>query len=433
MPRSRYVLTVVCFSLAIWPVVSGDWPQYRGADRTGVSSETNLLAAWPAGGPKLLWTYRSTGVGYAGPSIVGEVLYTCGGREGSEYLMALDLQQTPPRELWAVKIGPIFTWKGNSWNEGPNVAPTVEGNAVYALGGFGELVCVDAKTGQERWRVSLPRDLGGEVNPIGGGLEEPTPLGWGYAGAPMVDGNQLIVSPGGKRGLVAALDKTTGKVVWQSKGVAEQTSYASPMMTTIDGIKQYVQAVNSGIVGIAADDGRLLWNYRRESAYDDVVIATPVIKDNFILATVGFGQGCDLIKVTSSNGVFKVDKILSDKSLQNRDGGVVVVGNHLFGHSENRGWVCKEMNTGKELWAERSKLGRGSLCAAGDRLYCFSDEGVVVLVEASTQGWHEKGRFKLPEASARRKPSGGVWTHPVIANGKLYLRDQELLFCYDLR
>lgn len=205
MLRSRYALTVLCFSLVILPALSGDWPQYRGPDRTGVSSDTNLLAAWPAEGPKLSWIYRATGVGYAGPAIVGEVLYTCGGREGSEYLIALDLKQSPPKELWSVKIGAVFTWKGNSWNEGPNVSPTVQGDSVYALGGFGDLLCVDSKTSQERWRVSLPRDLGGEVNPIGGGLEEPTPLGWGYAGAPLVDGNQLIVSPGGKRGYLQRL------------------------------------------------------------------------------------------------------------------------------------------------------------------------------------------------------------------------------------
>lgn len=433
MQGSRLALSTLCFSLLACPVLSGDWPQYRGPERTGVSSDTNLLDTWPAGGPKLLWTYRTTGVGYSGPAIVSDVLYTCGGREGSEFLIALDLKQTPPRELWSVKIGPLFTWKGNSWNEGPNVTPTVHGDAVFALGGFGDLLCVESISGKERWRVNLPRDLDGEVNPIGGGLDEPTPLGWGYSGAPLVDGDHVIVSPGGKQGLLAALDKSSGKVIWRSKSVAEQTSYASPMMVTLDGVKQYVQAINSGIVGIAADDGRLLWNYRRESAYDDVVIATPVIMDNMILATVGFGQGCDLIKVTSSNSVFKVDRILSDKSLQNRDGGVVIVGKHLFGHSENRGWVCKEMSTGKELWAERNKLGRGSVSAAGGRLYCLSEEGVVVLVEASLQGWNEKGRFKLPEASTKRKPSGGVWTHPVIANGRLYLRDQELLYCYELR
>jgi hypothetical protein len=347
--------------------------------------------------------------------------------------MALDLKVTPPKEIWSVKIGPLFTWKGNSWNEGPNVAPTIQGDSAYAIGGFGDLICVNLKTGKECWRVNLPKDFGGEVNPIGGGLDEPTPLGWGYASAPLVNDNQLIIVPGGKNGLLAALDKKTGKLLWQSKEITEQASYSSPVLCTIDGKQQFVQVVNSGIVGIDAKDGKLLWQYRRAAAYDDVVIATPLTKDNYVLATVGFGQGCDLIKVASMNGTFGAEKIISDKTLQNRDGGVVLVGKHLFGYSEGRGWVCKDFITGKEEWAEKRKLGRGSISAVNDRLYCLSEDGTVVLAEVSREGWKEHGRFKLPESSTKRKPSGGVWTHPVISNGRLYLRDQEMIFCYDLR
>ncbi len=169
------------------PCSRSDWPQYRGPNRTGVTSEQKLQSDWTPKGPKLLWTYKATGSGYSGPAVVGNVLYICGSREHDEYLMALDLEVTPPKEIWSVKIGPLFTWKGNSWNEGPNVSPTIQGDSAYALGGFGDLICVNLKTGQERWRVNLPKDFGGEVNPIGGGLEEPTPLGWGYAAAPLVE------------------------------------------------------------------------------------------------------------------------------------------------------------------------------------------------------------------------------------------------------
>ncbi|MFT3883740.1 MAG: PQQ-like beta-propeller repeat protein [Gemmatales bacterium] len=425
-------LIIVAF-LMIHPANTSDWPQYRGPNRTGVSNEEKLQSDWAQQGPKLLWTYRSTGVGYSGPSVVGDVLYISGGRENQEYLMALDLKAIPPKEIWSVKIGPLFTWKGNSWNEGPNVSPTVEGDSVFALGGFGDLICVNLRTGTERWRVNLPKDFGGEVNPIGGGLEEPTPLGWGYASAPLVDGNQLIVVPGGKNGLLAALDKYTGKLLWQSKEVIDQASYSSPVLCMIDGSKQCVQVVNSGIVGIDARNGKRLWQYHRPAAYDDVVIATPLILDHYILATVGFGQGCDLIKVTSANGTFSAEKVISDKTLQNRDGGVILLGKYLYGYSEGRGWVCKDFITGKEEWTEKRKLGRGSISSSNDRLYCLSEEGTVVLAAASPEAWKEHGRFALPESSAKRKPSGGVWTHPVISNGRLYLRDQELLFCYDLR
>ena len=203
MNTRHHLLSAAFLVLAVTVVTAADWPQFRGPNRDGVSKETGLLQEWPKDGPRLLWTYDQAGLGYSGPSVVGDRLYTTGGRGDSEYVFALDLKAADGKvkELWSAKIGPLFTWKGNSWGIGPNVAPTVDGDVVYALGGFGDLVCVEAAGGKERWRTSLPRDLGGEVNPIGGGAENPTPLGWGYAMAPLVDGEQLICVPGGKRGL----------------------------------------------------------------------------------------------------------------------------------------------------------------------------------------------------------------------------------------
>jgi outer membrane protein assembly factor BamB len=412
-----------------------DWPQFRCPRRDGASKETGLLKEWPSGGPRLLWISDRLGLGYSGPAIVGNRLYISCGRGDAEFLVAFDLTNPGgPRELWATRIGPLFQWKGNSWNKGPNASPTAADGLVYALGGFGDLLCVEADTGKQKWRKSLPRDLGGEVNPIGGGLEDPTPLGWGYASSPLVDGDRLICVPGGKRGLLAALNRSTGELVWQSKEIAEQACYSSPLAIEVDGVKQYVQVVNSGAVGVAAADGKLLWKYRRTPAFDDAVIATPVFHAGFLFATVGFSQGCDLLHLTAKDGAMAVEKVYSNKSIENRDGGVVRVGAHLFGHSDNRnGWFCQEFKTGKILWTENRKLGRGSIVAADGRLYCCAEkDGVVVQIAASPTGWLEKGRLKLPRESTRRQPSGGLWTHPVIANKKLYIRDQELLFCYDL-
>ncbi len=412
-----------------------DWPQFRGPHRDGVSRETGLRKEWPAEGPRLLWTSDRLGLGYSGPAVVGDRLFISCGRGDSEYLVAFDLSDAAgPKELWATRLGPLFQWKGNSWNKGPNASPTVSGSLVYALGAFGDLVCAEASTGKERWRKSLPRDLGGEVNPIGGGLEVPTPLGWGYASSPMVDDNRLICVPGGKRGLVAALDKEKGDLIWQSKELPEQACYSSPIVVDVGGVKQYVVTTNPGIFGVSAAEGKLLWSYRRQPAYDDGVIATPVFQDNFVFQTVGFGQGCDLLRLVSKDGSIAVEKLYSNKSVDNRDGGVILVDGLLYGHSDNRaGWFCQEFKTGKFLWNENRKLGRGSVTCADGRLYCCSEmDGVVVLVEASPKAWIEKGRLKLPRQSNQRQPSGGLWTHPVVANKRLFIRDQELLFCYDL-
>ena len=423
-----------CLLVALLGLCAADWPQYRGPQRDGVSRETGLLPTWPEGGPKKVWTFASAGLGYSGPAIVGEKLYMCGGRSDSDIVFCLNLRGDSPRESWAVKVGPLFTWNGNNWNAGPNVTPTVDGDYVYALGGAGDLVCVEASTGTAVWRKNLPREMGAEVNPIGGGAEEPTPLGWGFAWAPLVDGDRLICVPGGKQGLLAALDKKTGKLLWRTKDVTDQASYSSPVLAEIGGLRQVVQVTNHRIVGVAVDDGRLLWSYVREPAYDDVVIATPIVRDNFVFSSVGFQQGCDLIKLVPNGKTIAVEKIISDKSVQNRDGGMVLVGDHVYGHSENGGWFCMEFKTGKIVWSERDKLGRGSITAVDGKLICCSEMGgTVVMIDATPKGWTELGRFKLGQQSKERRPSGGMWTHPVVANGRLYIRDQELLSCYELK
>lgn len=416
--------------------IATDWPQFRGPNRDGISSETGLLKKWPKGGPNLLWTFDKTGTGYSGPAIVGNKLYISGGRGEKEYLIAMELDPTgaqAPKELWSVPIGEIFTWRGNEWNMGPNASPTVDGDHVYALGGFGDLICVEAKSGKEIWRVSMPGDLGGEVNPIGGGLEKPTSLGWGYAWSPLIDGDKLICVPGGKKGLIAALDKKTGKILWQSKEITEQAPYSSTIATEIGGVRQYVQAVNSGLVGVSAAEGKLLWRYKREELYDDVVIASPIVRDGYAFASVGFGQGGDLVKITGGAKGFNVEKVVSNKNVQNRDGGLVLVDDYLYGHSEKGGWFCQEFKTGKQLWTESEKLGRGPIATANGFLYLQSEKGELVLLDASSKGWSENGRFKLPKNSALKRPSGAIWTHPVIANGKLFCRDQEFLYCFDIK
>ncbi|HYE17895.1 MAG TPA: PQQ-binding-like beta-propeller repeat protein [Tepidisphaeraceae bacterium] len=413
-----------------------DWPAFRGPARDGVSREAGLPKAWPKDGPPLRWSIDTLGHGYSGPAVVGDRLYVSAARRDDEFLIALDLTANPPKELWATKIGPTFTWKGNSWNRGPSATPTVHDGAVYALGGFGDLVSADAATGKERWRTNLPKDLGGEVNPIGGGLEEPTALGWGYAHAPLVDGDHVICVPGGPRGLLAALDRKTGKPAWRSADANDRAPYASPVLATLAGVRQIVQVTNAGLAGFDPATGKRLWAYARQPAYDDVVVAAPVIWGDLVFSSVGFGQGCDCVRVTAAaaGGALKAEKVYSNKAVQNRDGGLVVIDGNAYGHSENRGWVCVELATGTVKWSDKDELGRGSVTAAGGVLYCAAEKGgAIALVEATPAGRKETGRLTLPRESNQRPSSGGLWTHPVVANGRLYIRDQESLYCYDLK
>lgn len=430
----RFLWILVCLSpVGGLAAYAADWPQYKGPARNDISAETNLLSQWPANGPPLVWTFADAGVGLSGPAIVGDRLFTLGGRGDTEYLIALDLNSVENQtvsEAWAVAIGPLFDFQGNKWSSGPSATPTVDDGRIYALGGNGHLICVEAAAGQQRWRVDLPKDLAAEVNPIGGG---PKKLGWGFTWSPLVDGKHLICLPGGPAGTVAALDKKTGQVVWRSNELTDQAAYTSPIVAEFGGVRQYVALTNQGIYGVAAEDGRLLWSHHPAKRYSTEVVNSPIVRGEFVYVTVGSGQGCLLIRVQSTGGVFQTEEVYANTNLANHHGNVVLVGDHNYGFGQGRGLVCQEFLTGEVVLSER-KLRAGALTWANGRFYCYGeDRGEVVLLEVSSSGWNESGRFTIPQETQLRKPSGKLWTPPVVANGHLFLRDQDLIFCYDVR
>lgn len=410
---------------------AADWPQYRGPNRDDVSTETGLAQQWPEGGPPLLWVYPNAGIGYSGPAVVGPMLYTLGDRGEKEYLIALNTQPTrkgPVSEAWAAEIGSKFDWEGNRWSAGPSATPTVDGKQLFALGGFGDLVCADAATGKIQWRKNLPAELEAEVNPIGGG---PKKLGWGFTWSPLVDGDRLICIPGGPKGTVAALDKRTGRVLWRSTEATDQAAYASPIPAEIGGVRQYVVLTNQGLMGVGTD-GRLLWRHPRR--YSTEVVNSPIVQGAMVYTTVGSGQGCDLIRVAREGREFRVESVYSNKNMSNHHGNVVLVKDHIFGTSDKQGWLCQSFASGEIAWSERGKIPPGSVTYADGRLYTYGErDGTVQLIEANPAALTVVGRFKIPQHSQSRKPAGWIWTPPVVAGGRLFLRDQELLFCYDVK
>jgi len=329
------------------------------------------------------------------------------------------------REVWSARVGPVFAFKGNQWAWGPRATPAVHRGLVYALGGQGELVCVEAATGAKRWRVNLRSDLGGEVSLDGA----PGALGWGYTSSPLVDGDRVVCVPGGGRGTLAALDRQTGKVIWRSKDLTDLATYASPITAVVNGVRQYVLPTHRGVAGVATGDGRLLWHYEKPV---ELTITSPLLHDRYVYATA-FYRGCHLIELTSAEAGFRARKVYANRNITNQHGGVVLVGEHLYGFAEGKGWVCQEFRSGDIVWSRKGDLGRGSLLYADGRLYCYGeDDGDLALVGATPAGWKEHGRLALPRMSAQRLAPAKVWTHPVVANGRLYLRDQELLFCFDV-
>lgn len=436
----RLSVTLASMALAASVAFAADWPQWRGPDRSGVSKETGLLKTWPKNGPPLVWTYKNAGLGFSSAAIVGDRLCTLGAIDEIEYVIALDLKGDKPSEAWKAKIGPIFTFKENVWGDGPRSTPTVEGGCVYALGGQGELVCVEITKGTVVWRKSLVKDLGGEM------MSE-----WGYSESPLVDGDRLICTPGGAKGTVAALDKKTGAVLWRSKELTHKAPYTSAVAAEIAGVRQYVQTsyiddIEGGVVsGIAAADGKLLWSQSFFKGMSYAIAATPIVQGSHVYVSAYATPSCRLFEIVpGDNGRFTATDVYSKKSqrvMKNNHGGVVLVGEHLFGHTQERAWVCQDFKTGAEKWSEENQLEcrSGALVSADGQLYLYSDEGMVALIKATPEGWRANGRFAIPEKSkvplTRKETSGKakIWAHPVIANGRLYLRDQELIFCYDVR
>lgn len=431
MPTLARSLGVV---LLILTATAADWPQYRGPQRNDVSAEKGLLPQWPAEGPPLLGKYTNAGVGYSGPAIVGTRLYTLGGRGEREFLIALDLagiKEGVIPEAWSVEVGPLFDFKTNRWSAGPSATPTVDDGLVFAVGGMGDLVCVTAADGKEKWRINQPNELDAQINPIGGG---PRNLGWGFTSSPLVDGDRLVCIVGGPKGTVAALEKQTGKVVWRSVGLTDQAAYTSPMVAELGGVRQYVVLTNRGLYGIRAEDGEVLWRHARTPPYGTEVVNTPILQGDLIFTTVGARQGCELVRVRRDGDKFSPEKVYGNASLANHHGDVVLVDGHVYGFGEGQGWACQNLESGDIVWSERRALRAGAVTYADGRLYCYGeDDGTVVLVPAVTSGWKEQGRFKIPEQSKLRKPNGKIWTPPVVANGKLFLRDQDLIFCYDVK
>jgi outer membrane protein assembly factor BamB len=387
-----------------------DWPQWRGPDRSDVSKETGLLKKWPAGGPQRVWLFENAGNGYSAPAIANGKLFTLGTRGGSEILLVLDANTG--KELWTAKLGAVLD---NDWGDGPRGTPAVDGDRVYALSGPGNLVCVNAADGKVVWQVSMS-SLGGK---------RPN---WGFTESVLVDRDLVLCTPGGGKGTVAALDKLTGKVRWQSKEMTEPAHYSSIVPAQINSTAQYVQRTEKSVFGLAVEDGKLLW----ETSFPNgrtAVIPTPIIKGNEVYVSAGYGAGCKMVRIEPGN---KVVEVYENKVMKNHHGGVLLIGDYLYGHADP-GWVCQNFKTGEEVWSHRG-FGKGAVSAADGMLYCVEEQsGNVVLVEASPKGWKEHGRFKLDPQTKIRSARGKIWTHPVISNGKLYLRDQDLIYCFDVK
>jgi len=394
------------------------WSSFRGADRADHSPDTGLLKEWPEGGPKLLWESRICGKGYSGPAIVDGKIYLTGTIDGEAKIICLN--ESDGKEVWMVDLGKDpENGYSTGWGAGPRGTPTVSDGIVYAMSANGSLTAVDAADGKEKWSKEMVGDFGGKVPQ------------WGYSESPLVDGDWLIVTPGGKDGAIAALDKKTGKTIWRSTDLTDGAQYSSVIIAMVNGKKQYVQLFMKTLAGVDAETGKLLWT-SKWSQGRTAVIPTPIYHDGKVYMTSGYGAGCKLVDISGA----EAKDVWENKVMKNHHGGVLLLDGYLYGFSDGRGLVCQDLKTGEAKWNKSGNgIQKGAVHYADGMLYCVDEsEGSVFLVEATPDGYKETGRFAMPDVTKLREGTNGkVWTHPVVLNGKLYLRDQDLFFCFDVK
>ena len=394
--------------------LAADWPQWRGPQRNGISNETGLLKEWPAEGPKLLWQLKEIGEGYSTPAVVGDRLYVMSNKgKDDEFVQALSVDDG--KQLWSARVGKVGPNTGPQY-PGARSTPTVDGDVLYALGSDGDLFCMELD-GKTRWQKNLRTDFDGK------------PGKWAYAESPLVDGDALVCTPGGSEATLVALNKKTGEVIWKSAvPEGDQAGYASIIVSQAGGIKQYVQFLEKGLVGVDAKTGKSLWRYDRTAKGSPANIPTPIAQGDYVYSAAGKSGGA-VVQLKVDAGAVEANEVYFQPKLPTAIGGAVDVGGYLYG-TNSAGLMCAAFATGEVKWLEKC-VGAGSVCAADGRLYVHGEKDDVALVEATPEGYHEKGRFTLPDQPDRGKAQ--AWTYPVISGGRLYIRDFGSLWCYDVK
>ncbi len=420
-------LGAICFCFSVVCATSpssmnapaSDWPQWRGPQRNGISQETGFLKQWPAQGPKLLWQVNDIGDGYSTPSVVGARIYLMSNRGmENEFVQALSTKDGTP--IWTTRIGNVGNPSDFLYAKARST-PTVDGDSIYALSSAGDLACLETASGKIRWQTNIQKEFGGKPGP------------WAYAESPLVDGDVVVVTPGGVEATIVALNKKTGAVIWKSAVPGgDPPGYASAIVVREGGRKQYVQFLSKGIVGVDAKTGQFLWRYA-EVAKGMAQMVTPVARDGYVYGAAN-SIGGGLVRLKSEQSGVSADKVYFARGLPNSMGGSVLVGDYLYGTGEE-GLVAMEFTTGKVKW-QAECIGGGSVAYADGLLFLHGQNGDVALVEATPEGYREKGRF-TPPAPPKRKRLGPypekAWTYPVIANGRLYIRDVGTLWAYDVK
>ena len=401
-----------------------DWPQWRGPNRDGKAAEQELLQEWSDDGPKQVWEFKNAGAGYSAVSVVDGKLFTLGERDNGCIAMCIDLKTGDP--IWERKFADAGQDDdyNTGWGGGPRSTPTVDGDQVFVLSDLGVLAALSKDSGDVQWSIDLVGEHGGAVPK------------WGYSESPLVDGDRVMITPGGAEFMIG-VDRKTGKKVWQSTGVDVGAQYVSIMRGSVGDQSYYVTASKKGLVAFDTASGKKLFS-DDATANGVAVVPTPILAGDSLYHSSAYGAGNTLLKLSASPSGIDVESVyaLQGKTMENHHGGYVLVDGVIYGFTKANGgnWTAQEMSSGKTLWEEKIRPNRsGSISYADGRLYCYNDkEGSVILVEPSRNGFLSKGKLTLPEQTEIPRGKGAIWAHPVIADQTLFIRDQDLIYAFDI-
>jgi len=393
------LLLLVTFAISERSVAT-DWPQWRGPNRDGISQETGILKNWPNDGPNVIWK-APAGDGYSAMSVVDGRLYTMYGTGDDEVAVCLDANTG--EQLWRFRMDSKFE---EYWGHGTRATPTVDGNVVYVISAKSKLYALDAKTGKEIWGHDLVKKFDAQVPR------------WGTATSPLVYGEQLIVDVGGSGDYgIVSFNKKNGEVIWNTP--TELPGYSSPIAVDVGGVKQILCFTGKALISVSPEDGRKFWSHRWITSYD-VNAATPIfVEPDKVFISSGYDVGCALLKMIPQNGDVKVEELYSSREMRNQFTTCVLIDGHVYGFDEGT-LKCMDVRTQETKWAERG-LGKGSLLYADGHLIVMGERGQLVLVEATPKQYVQKAKAQMLE--------GRTWTMPTLANGKLYIRNQEEILC----
>lgn len=418
--RRVFVVSLAGLAIGWLPAAGADWPQFRGPNLDGKSAETGVIHSWESKAPECLWLGEGLGKGYAGVAVAGGRIYTSGDLPAGQSVVAVNA--TDGKVLWTTALteGPP-----KHGYEGARCTPTVVGDHLWVTTSNGSIACLTTE-GKLVWQKNFAQEWGGKMM-----------SGWGFAESVLIDGNAAVCTPGGPDALMVALDKATGKELWKcqvpafGKNGKDGAGYSSIVISQAAGVKQYVQMTGRGVIGVRAADGKFLWGYDH-SANGVANISSPVIAGDYVFSSTAYGAGAGLVKLTKDGDGVKAEEVYFLKAdvLQNHHGGMVLVDGYLYcGHKQNGGEPkCLDLKTGQMMWGPVKAPGKGSAAVTyvdGHLIFRYQD-GLVVLVEATPKEFRMKGSFK-PQFQEKES-----WSYPVVSGGRLYLREQDKLMCYQL-